>query len=633
MGNRHTILAVFRILTFFLAVFLVANLLFLQFFVLEDTLVRLPPMGGDPSWQKLITDDLALDGSLLEQYANFMVKMLSGEFFLSTGVRKFVPTSEFIYSSALTTAGEVISVLLIAFAVAGLYGYLASRWSAKLRGKVMLSLALVGAVSFVIPVLLFVQVVMSDLGADAYLGRPFIESVAMASIPVSAAFVFIVEGWLRRAGPVDLRKPYELFLTVASGRGFSAVLPIFLVYAMTCVLFADMFAFRGAALGSLTLDAVWNWDISVLIACIFVTAVMLLTLFLFADLIAIYASRGASRRVESYDVVSDEVDSGETGLLGGVTRPAALDLWRAFRKSGVGMLALLVLVILIVLGACAPFLSTVQDPRSVENQEPNVILDGWINPLPPSLTPSPYTGLTHPLGTDPFGRDVYSLLLYGSLESMGSALLIAVFAVVTGMGAAFARAFVQYVGGSAKEAAGWFGWLLSDVFLAVPISLVFIAILMSRMSEMMVLIALVVFLFASFGKGHATSLLLRNEHQPSATDYGPPLKALSVSEVMHVGKYCFLFCFFSIAFIEFLFHSVEFLGIGWMDLIELAYSWGAIHRGTWWLIVPPMIMIGLVAASIFVMVDRLERILHSWAVASEADSAQAGNEWKTDYAD
>ena len=619
MGGRYAVLVAGRILIFFLSIFLVANLLFLQFFVLDDTLPQRTPIMG---WEYII-EDMKLDGSLPEQYANFMTKMLSGEFFLSSGVRKYAPTSDFIYGSALTTAGEVIEVLLLAFVVAGVYGYLANKWSAKLRGKAMLALALAGAVTFVVPLSLLILLVMSNVGFDEYFGQPFIQSVAMASVPVSAALVLIVEGWLRRTGPVRLTKPWELALRLASTRGFSAVISIFLVYALTCVLLADAIAFSGEGLGSLMMDAIWSWDPQVLIACIFVTAIMLLTMFLAADLLAIHASQGASRRPEFYGSTPEVATSTKTASLEGVSRPAALDLWGTFRKSGVGMFALIVLVILLVVGVLAPLLSTVQDPLSWENAEPNDVVDGWINPLPPSFTPSPYTGFIHPLGTDHMGRDVYSLLLYDSLGSMGSALLIAVLAAAIGMGATFARAIVQLVGGSAKEVAGWLGWLLSDVILAVPIFLVFFAIAMTRTSEVVFIIALASFLLASFGKGHAASLLFCKDRQLCANDNGPPIKALAVSEVMHVAKYCFLFSFFSVAFVEFLYRSVDWFGVGWVDLLERAYSYGAFYGGAWWTILPPTVMIGLAAASIFIIIDRLERILHSWTVASEADSNQA----------
>lgn len=284
------------------------------------------------------------------------------------------------------------------------------------------------------------------------------------------------------------------------------------------------------------------------------------------------------------------------------------------------MVALIALVAIMVVGILAPLLATVQDPDDYANHEPNVMTDRWVNPLPPSLTPSPYTGFLHPLGTDHVGRDVYSKLIYDSLESGGTALLIAVLSVVVGVCASFFRAIVQRFGGSAKEVVGWCGWLLSDVFLSVPIFLVFATIYMAsrpETREILLLIALLAFVCASFGKGQAAGLLFR---LPPSRDYGPPFKALSASEVLHVGKYCFLFCFFSIAFVNFMFRSVDWFSVGWVDLIAAAYNFGAAARGTWWLIIPPMIMIWLVAASTFVIMDRLERILHSWSVAPKPGS-------------
>ena len=620
MDNRLMILIGIRILTFFLAIFLVANMIFLQFFVLNHESRILLHSTGDPELREAVFDDLALDGSLADQYTNFMTKTLSGEFFISSGVRKYVPASELVYNSALITGVEVISVLAIALVAAGLYGILASMWSARIRGKIMLSLALIGAVSFVVPMLIWIELLMAEMDCDAFQKYPLIWSVAMASIPVSAAFVFIIEGFLRRNGPVDLRRPYESFLKLASGRSFSAILPIFLVYTTTCVLLVNAIAFRDDGLGRLILDALISLDYQVLIACMFVTAVMVLAMILIADVLAIHASIAASRRFDSHDSDSKEAACGKTALLNGPSRSAASSLLRTFRRSRVGMVALIALVIMLAVGVLAPLLSTVQDPEDVANHEPNVMIDTWVNPHSPSLTPSPYTGFTHPLGTDHVGRDVYSILLYDSLESIGTALLIVVLSVVVGVCASFFRAIVQYFCGPAKEVVGWCGWLLSDVFLSVPIFLVFAAIYMTSrpvVPVMLLLIALLAFVGASFAKGQAAGLLLR---LPPPRDYGPPFKALSVSEVLHVGKYCFLLCFFSIAFVDFLFHSSEWLSVGWVDLIETAYNWGAAYRGAWWLIVPPMIMIGLVAASIFVIMDRLERVLHSWSAAPETGS-------------
>jgi ABC-type dipeptide/oligopeptide/nickel transport system permease subunit len=544
-----------------------------------------------------------------------MAKTLSGEFFSSSSIRKYVPISEFIYSSALTTAGEVVAVLVLSLVAAGLYGFLASKWSDKLRGKVMLFLALVAAVSFAVPLMLYFEMLLYETETDVLLEQPFVVSVLVASIPVSAALVFVFEGLQRRSGRVDLGRPYESFLRLAAGRGFSAVIPIFLVYAVSCVLLADVVAFRSDGLGKLVWAAILQRDPTVMIACMFVVAVMLLTLLLFVDLLAIHASQVVSRRFNSSSPDSKEAATTRTVFLEGVTRPAASDLLRAFRRSGVGMLAVTMLVVMLAVGLLAPLLSTVQDPEDYSNREPNFVVDGWINPLPPSFTPSPYTGFTHPLGTDHRGGDVYSLLLYDTLGSTGAALLFALLSFVVGIGVSFLRATVKYFGGSARKAAGWFGWLLSDALLAVPIFLVLAAVSMTRGPGVLFLVAFFVFVCASFGKGQAASLLLSS---PPPKDHGPPFKALSASEVLHVGKYCFLFCFSSIALAGFFIpSSVEWLSVGWVDMLESAYHFGAFYLGSWWTVLPPMVMIGLVAASVFAVMDRLERILHSWSIVQE----------------
>ena len=274
------------------------------------------------------------------------------------------------------------------------------------------------------------------------------------------------------------------------------------------------------------------------------------------------------------------------------------------------MVAVVALLTMLVAGLLSPFLSTVQDPHALSSHEPNIVAEGWLNPLPPSLTPSPYTGFTHPLGTDHAGGDVYSLLLYDTLESTGTAILIVALSAAAGIGVALLGEAAQRLSLPRRKATGWIGWMLSDVMMAVPIFLVFSIIYVTGPSLALMTVALLGFLCASFGKGQAARLIL---DPPHSEDRRPPLHASLASDVLHVGKYVFLFSFFSIAFVEFLFYSVEWFGIGWVDLIASGYSYMAFIRGTWWVIVPPMIMIGLAAGSVFVVMDRLERILHSWS--------------------
>jgi peptide/nickel transport system permease protein len=91
-------------------------------------------------------------------------------------------------------------------------------------------------------------------------------------------------------------------------------------------------------------------------------------------------------------------------------------LWRTFRSNRLGLAGFVALLVIFGVAVFAPVLATVDNPNLVRNHESTK--EGWDNPAPPSLDPSPFTGFVHPLGTDSIGRDVYSMLLYGSRASL-----------------------------------------------------------------------------------------------------------------------------------------------------------------------------------------------------------------------
>lgn len=91
-------------------------------------------------------------------------------------------------------------------------------------------------------------------------------------------------------------------------------------------------------------------------------------------------------------------------------------LWHMFRSNRLGFAGFVVLLVILGIAVFAPVLATVDNPNLVRNHESTRV--GWDNPSPPSMSPSPFTGFVHPLGTDSIGRDVYSMLLYGSRASL-----------------------------------------------------------------------------------------------------------------------------------------------------------------------------------------------------------------------
>ena len=110
-------------------------------------------------------------------------------------------------------------------------------------------------------------------------------------------------------------------------------------------------------------------------------------------------------------------------------------VWWRFRRNRVGMVGLVVLILLIVGGVAAPFL-TRYDPDKVE-------LGDEFRLQPPSLA--------HPFGTDHLGRDVLTRTLYGTRVSLAVAFLSTGIAISIGV----------LVG----MLSGYHGGLLDDAFM------------------------------------------------------------------------------------------------------------------------------------------------------------------------
>ncbi|ARD21905.1 MULTISPECIES: ABC transporter permease subunit [Shewanella] len=96
------------------------------------------------------------------------------------------------------------------------------------------------------------------------------------------------------------------------------------------------------------------------------------------------------------------------------------ELWRSFASNPfavAGLWAVIFLLILVVLG---PLLA----PFQPEMQNPNAIL------LPPSWDPTGH--VSHFLGTDDLGRDLFSRILHGVRLTFGMSLIVVVCALVVG---------------------------------------------------------------------------------------------------------------------------------------------------------------------------------------------------------
>ncbi len=598
-----------RIAVFFISVFLILNVLFMLVFMFDGPVFRYPPVieqGITPG--QILADELKLDESKAAQYVNFMGRMLSGEYFTSLGVHRYVSISDFIYEDAFTTGVHFAAVVMLSLAAGAMYSYLASRWSKGCAGKAMFALAMVVAVTSIWAAFYVVLRVMEELDV-----RPFTEGISMNVIscsffPVAGASVFVFERVVR-----SLSADRDGTITSHTFRAISrpeltGVMPFLIAYTMMTVLIAEV-VFRSEGIGFTSFDSLYSMDVLVTVVCVHVIGAMLLTIFLLMDMVFLYARfRGAESRGQ--DPVPEGGSSG--GLFPGFTRESIARFARSYAKSKTGIIALVGLAILFVVSLMAPLLATVEDPYLYDNLEPNDIPNDWRNPHPPSLSPSPYTDFVHPLGTDHVGRDIYSMLLYDSMGSLSVVLLLAVLALVTGTLAEASRVLLGKHYSLLTKPGGWLAWAAADAFLAAPI---FLLIFLSRLTDyfdVLVLLFIMAWVWAPLGKAAATGLLIFDGKDEA---HGRPrhrIDARALGRVVHISKFCVLFVCMSLVSTAGIVLFRSWVELRWADMVLNAYEFGALYSDSWWMLIPPVVMIGLVATLMFVALDRAERILDRW---------------------
>jgi ABC-type dipeptide/oligopeptide/nickel transport system permease subunit len=133
------------------------------------------------------------------------------------------------------------------------------------------------------------------------------------------------------------------------------------------------------------------------------------------------------------------------------------DAARRFTRNKLAMVGLFFVILLTMIAIFAPVLA----PEGYDHQ---VYADAW---QPPSRE--------HPMGTDPFGRDVWTRIMYGARISLAVALVVNTASLVIGMP----------IGASAGWFGGWFDYALMrivDVMSAFP-TLLFAILLMSMLGS------------------------------------------------------------------------------------------------------------------------------------------------------
>ena len=143
--------------------------------------------------------------------------------------------------------------------------------------------------------------------------------------------------------------------------------------------------------------------------------------------------------------------------------------WLRFRRNPLAMIGLVIVLILLAAAAFAPWIAT-HDP----------IAQNLTGRLQPPLTNG------HLMGTDEFGRDIFSRIVYGARVTLYIVALVAVTAPVFGLA----------IGTVAGYAGGWLDQVLmriTDIFLAFPkliLALALVAVLGPGVENAVLAIAL-----------------------------------------------------------------------------------------------------------------------------------------------
>ena len=615
-----------------LAVLLLASFNFAAFYISQgDPMVWMVPKGADYEIKEMIVDEARLDESLYVQYLDYIIDTFTGDFRVSTSVYRGVQIQDLIWDNAGNTLALLSLGLVGSLALGAALEMAVGRRRAGARAALVhgLSLLLLSMPVFALSLMVMWGIVQFDVGLPLQgdgTSAPYDEgdlwSVAEHIIlPVSLvvlssaglASLLIREG-LRPMGATGA--PMKGWMP-AFASGLVRLRPaphFFVAWTMAAALLVDA-AFNYDGLGSMMLMALYHLDFPLLMAVVFMAsmATMAASLLMSACLHLV-----AGRRLA--DSLSDwgRRDPAETapapsgGPAPAFRRDWSDASWSWFRSSAAGMAALVVLAVIIALGVLAPAIAPVPDPSGLEYLEPYVYPD-WRNPLPPSLEPSPYSGMTHYLGTDYIGRDVFSLWLFGARDAglLAAALVLGTIAIGLAIGALASE--TADISGRAPRAADFLLTAGGRAMVAVPLPLFIAARFLTQrdISLAPVFLLLAFYAWAWFLIARPVRAATRRANGRVSRSVWLPS---SLAESLSVAKFAVP--------IAFLVQSQLFaIGFGsgsdvtWGRLMSTAYSYSAFMTGDWHLILPPLVGVTVVCAAAFVLLDRAEHAVRAAAPA------------------
>jgi peptide/nickel transport system permease protein len=272
--------------------------------------------------------------------------------------------------------------------------------------------------------------------------------------------------------------------------------------------------------------------------------------------------------------------------------------WRDFRRQRIGLIGLTMLLIAIGVAVFAPLLAP-YDP----DERVRVTIDNIYAP------PSP----EHLLGTDDAGKDVLTNLIYGARVSL-----------TVGF---FASFITLVIGGTVGIIAGFYGgrienalMRLTDILLVIP-DLPLMIILIALLGRKLWVIIVVVGILSWTG----TARVVRSQTlSVKERKFVQRARAIGAGNLYIVRRHIFPLVFplmvvnavLVISGIILYEATLAFLGLGdptrlsWGQMLQFAFTRGAMSAGAWWVLVPPGLAIAWVALGLTLLGNGLERVFN-----------------------
>jgi peptide/nickel transport system permease protein len=278
-------------------------------------------------------------------------------------------------------------------------------------------------------------------------------------------------------------------------------------------------------------------------------------------------------------------------------RRAMAAAWRDFRGHTPGMVGLVVLGLIIVMALAAPLIADEAGLRAINTTENPT----WANPFE-----------FGPLGTDNYGRSVWTQFVWGARISLVVGLAATILAMVIGSVVGIVAGFLGGIVGSILMRVT--EWFLVIPFL--PLAIVLAAILGPSIENIILVIGITS--WPSNARVICAQVLTLRER-----DYVDRSRALGASNwhlmtrhiVPNVAPLILATTTLTVPIVILTEATLSFLGLGdpanisWGTMLDQAFEQGAVTQEAWWYFGPPGLGVLLVALSFVLIGTALEETL------------------------